>query len=145
MFPIFFLLLKPVLAQETPNNDISIDLGVSSGCLLGCFTYDKQLMNKLDLGVMGTAALLFYGGGLYAQYTLLSTDKHLVYIEPSAGIIWSPVSREIFYNGVVSVGYERNLKNNLYCHGHLGGGVISYDLEDINFWPDARLGFGKRF
>jgi len=145
MLPMLLLLFNPVLAQEIPRNDISIDFGASAGCFLGCLTYDRQVTEKLDLGLMATALLLFNGGGLYGQYTLHSSEKNNIFIEPSVGIIWSPLSREIFYNGVVSLGLERDFKNSFFYHGHLGGGVLSYDLDSIGFLPDIRLGVGKRF
>jgi hypothetical protein len=145
MVPLLLLIFNPVMAQEPLRNDASIDIGLSSACLMGCINFDRQISEKLDFGVSVTPLLIFNGGGFYGQYTLSSSEKNLLFIEPSAGIVWSILSREILYGVGVELGYERNINDRLFGSAHLGAELISYDLDSPEFYPNARLGIGSRF
>jgi hypothetical protein len=145
MVTLLLTMINTAIAQEPLRNDVSIDVGISSGCLLGCINYDRHVSEKIDVGVTVTPVLIFIGGGIYGQYTLHSWGKSALFIEPSAGIIWSILSREILYNASAELGFERTINERLYWKAHLGGGVISYDLDGVDFLPNGRIGVGTRF
>ena len=143
MLPLLFLTFHLAQAQEKSTKDISIDVGFSSGCMLGCITYDLQIQEHIDLGLTVTPLVLFNGGGIYGQYTFYSNNNNHVLVEPNIGILWSVLSREVFYGGGVSLGYERELDHRLFLRANLGG-VGLYDLDTWSILPEFRLGIGTR-
>ncbi len=140
------LALSTATAASRPN-DLAAELGLSPACFGVCVSYDRQVSKMLELGATLSPGLLFNGGGVYGQLRLHSTDKNLVFLEPSAGAIWSILPSEVYCNVGVSVGYERTLAKGRFVSGHLGGGLLSYDLSlsGMDFLPDVRVGFGDRF
>ena len=143
---ILMLALSTATAASRPN-DVAAELGLSPACFGVCVSYDRRVSKMLALGATLSPGLLFNGGGVYGQLKLHSANKNLFFLEPSAGAIWSLVSRELYCNLGMSVGYERTLAKRRFVSGHLGGGLLSYDLSlsGMDFLPDARVGFGKRF
>jgi len=138
------LTLSVAHADESPKNDITIDLGVATGCIGLCLDYDRQVREKLDLGFTITPLLIFDALSLYAQVDVKDTGQNLFFVEPSFGVFWSPLSRELYFGGGLGLGLERSLQKGRFFHAQLGGGVM-YDYGDILPWPDVRVGLGKRF
>lgn len=143
---VLMLALSTATAASFPN-DVAAEMGVSPACFGLCVSYDRRVSKRFDLGATLSPGLIFNGGGVYGQVGLYSANNNLVFLEPSAGAIWSPLSREIYCNVGMSVGYERTFAKRRFVSGHLGGGLLSYDLSltGMDFLPDLRVGVGKRF
>ena len=132
-------------AQADDNiRDVGLDLGMSLGCFGVCLNYDRQITERVDVGITTTVLIILDTASLYGQLELGELGSSLIYLEPSAGILLSPLSREASMGASLSLGWERSFDQDRFLHIQIGGGAF-HDLDEWIPWPDVRLGLGRRY
>ncbi len=139
------VLLSVALAGDAPNS-IGVDVGVSPGCFGLCLAYDRTVNDHVGVGLTLSPWVVMNAVALQLPVTLARPGSLSVFLEPGVGTWISPLSREVFLGGQLSLGLRRGLGESGFVSVQAGAWA-GYDLEaeEVSPMPDVRVGVGRSF
>ena len=137
------VVLSVALAGDA-SNSIGVDVGVSPGCFGLCLAYDRTINERVGVGLTLSPWVIMNAAALQLPVTVANPGSLTVFLEPGVGTWISPLSREVFVGGQLSLGVRRGLGESGFFSVQAGAWA-GYDLEDVVPMPDVRVGVGRSF